>query len=105
MSRWFITVAAVFCLSLFWGCVMEDIDDIGRMFDVPTPGQAARWALDQHDPDRRREGLVLLSTSTFGGAEVYLELYRDYVEHDSNPLVKSAAIAALARLKDRGLLG
>ncbi len=97
MSRWFITVAAVFCLSLFWGCVMEDIDDIGRMFDVPTPGQAARWALDQHDPDRRREGLVLLSTSTFGGAEVYLELYRDYVEHDPNPLVKSAAIAALAR--------
>jgi len=79
------------------GCVMEDLDDIGRMFDVPTPGQAARWALDQHDPDRRREGLVLLSTATFGGAEVYVSLYRDYVENDPNPLVKAAAIAALAR--------
>jgi hypothetical protein len=76
---------------------MEDLDDIGRMFDVPTPGQAARWALDQHDPDRRREGLVLLSTATFGGAEVYVSLYRDYVENDPNPLVKAAAIAALAR--------
>lgn len=85
------------CLFLLGGCVMDDIDDIGRMFDVPTPSQAARWALDQNDPDRRREGLVLLSTSTFGGGEVYLNMYRDYVEHDSDPLVKSAAIAALAR--------
>jgi len=79
------------------GCVMDDFDDIGRVFDVPTPGEAARWSLDQHDPDRRREGLVLLSTATFGGAEVYVSLYRDYVENDDNPLVKSAAISALAR--------
>jgi hypothetical protein len=76
---------------------MDDLDDIGQMFETPTPGQAARWALDQHDPDRRREGLVLLSTATFGGAEVYQQLYRDYVENDPDPLVKSAAIAALAR--------
>ncbi len=79
------------------GCVTEDFDDIGRMFDVPTPTQAARWALDQHDPDRRREGLVLLSNATFGGAEVYVSLYRDYVDNDPNPLVKAAAIQALAR--------
>ncbi len=75
-------VLSLCCLLVLGGCVMEDIDDIGRVFDVPTPTQAARWALDQHDPDRRREGLVLLSTSTFGGAEVYLNLYRDYVEND-----------------------
>ena len=79
------------------GCVMDDLNDVSRVFDAPTPAQAARWALDQHDPDRRREGLVLLSTATFGGAEVYVNLYRDYVENESDPLVKSAAIAALAR--------
>ncbi|MCP4759639.1 MAG: HEAT repeat domain-containing protein [Planctomycetes bacterium] len=80
-----------------FGCVMDDLDDIGQMFEAPTPGQAARWALDQHDPDRRRQGLVLLSTATFGGAEVYVSLYRDYVENDSDPLVKATAITALAR--------
>ena len=86
------------CIGLLpTGCVMDDLDDIGQMFEAPTPGQAARWALDQHDPDKRREGLVLLSTATFGGAEVYVSLYRDYVENDAAPLVKSAAIAALAR--------
>ncbi len=95
--RWHGRLGAWVVLLGLAGCVMEDLDDIGRMFDVPTPGQAARWALDQHDPDRRREGLVLLSTATFGGAEVYVSLYRDYVENDPNPLVKAAAIAALAR--------
>lgn len=97
MNRWCMLLVVLTCMQMLGGCVMEDIDDISRVFDVPTPGQAARWALDQHDPDRRREGLVLLSNSTFGGAEVYLNLYRDYVENDSDPLVKSAAIAALAR--------
>jgi hypothetical protein len=96
------TVRRLVCIGLLSlaggsGCVMDDMDEISRIFDVPTPGEAARWALDQHDPDRRREGLVLLCTATFGGAEVYVSLYRDYVENDDNPLVKSAAIAALAR--------
>ncbi len=93
-----IVLAAACCIGAgLSGCVMDDLDDITGVFDVPTPGEAARWALDQHDPDRRREGLVLLSTATFGGADVYVDLYRDYVENDPDPLVKSAAIAALAR--------
>lgn len=98
MMRQLIVLATGCCIGLgLPACVMEDMDDITRVFNVPTPGQAARWALDQHDPDRRREGVVLLSTATFGGADVYVDLYRDYVENDPDPLVKSAAIAALAR--------
>ena len=93
-----IVLTAACCIGTgLSGCVTDDFDDITRVFDVPTPGEAARWALDQHDPDRRREGLVLLSTASFGGAQVYVDLYRDYVENDPDPLVKSAAIAALAR--------
>ena len=85
------------CVVLLAGCVTDDINDIGRMFEAPTPAQAARWAFDQNNPDLRREGVVLLATSSFGGGEVYLKLYRDYVENDTDPLVKSAAIIALAR--------
>jgi len=87
------TAAACIC----FGCVTEDFHEIGRSFDVPSPAQAARWAIDQQDPDRCREGLVLLSTATFGGDEVYVKLYRDYVESSENPLIRAAAIAALAR--------
>lgn len=93
--RWAgIGVMAMVALS---GCVMDDLNDIGRMFETPTPGEAARWALDTNDVNKRREGIVLLSTASFGGAEPYLKLYRMSVEDDDNPLVKSAAIAALAR--------
>jgi hypothetical protein len=97
MMRQIVLTAACCIGTGLSGCVTDDFDDITRVFDVPTPGEAARWALDQHDPDRRREGLVLLSTASFGGAQVYVDLYRDYVENDPDPLVKSAAIAALAR--------
>ncbi len=82
---------------LISGCVMDDLNDIGRMFETPTPGQAARWALDTHDVNHRREGIVLLSTASFGGTQPYLDLYRMSIEDDPNPLVKSAAISALAR--------
>src|SRR6185295_4051963 len=33
----------------------------------------------------------------FGGAEVYLRAYRDYIQHETNPLVKAEAIRALGR--------
>ncbi len=83
--------------AILGGCVMDDFGELGRTFNAPTPAQAARDALDPHNADKRREGVVLLSTSTFGGAAPYLKMYRDYVEHDTDPLVKSAAITALGR--------
>ncbi|MCH2135680.1 MAG: HEAT repeat domain-containing protein [Phycisphaerales bacterium] len=78
-------------------CVADDLNDLSRAFNAPTPAQAARDALDPYDPDKRREGVVLLATSTFGGAAPYMKLYRDYTEHDPDPLVKAAAITALGR--------
>jgi hypothetical protein len=57
-------------------------------------------ALDQHNPDKRREGLTLLANSPFGGSPDYLSLYRNYIEQDRDPLVRAAAIKALARFGD-----
>ncbi len=79
------------------GCVFDDFKDIGESFQPKTPMQAATDALDPYNADRRREGVVLLSTADFGGAEVYLNMYRDYVEHETDPLVRAAAITALGR--------
>lgn len=91
-------IFVILLLSIFgFGCVTDDLNDVGGVFDTPSPSTAARWAIDYQDPDKCRQGLVLLSGATFGGNEVYLKLYREYVETNANPLVKSAAIAALAR--------
>ena len=82
------------------GCVMEDFNDIGETLFAKSPIEAARDALDPYNPDLRREGVVLLANAPFGGVEAYLKMYRDYVENDPDPLVRAAAITALARHGD-----
>ncbi len=79
------------------GCVTDDFKDLGEMFTPKTPREAALEALDPYNADRRREGVVLLANAPFGGAEIYLEMYRDYVENETDPLVRAAAITALGR--------
>ena len=79
------------------GCVSDDFNNMASGFTPVTPTQAAVMALDQHNPDNRRKGLTLLANSPFGGAPDYLALYRDYIEVDRDPLVRAAAIKALAR--------
>ena len=66
-------------------------------FSPPSPRQAALMAVDQYNADDRRTGITLLSTSSFGGAPDYLEMYRDYVIKDRDPLVRAASMKALAR--------
>lgn len=79
------------------GCVTDDFRDLGEVFTPKTPRQAALEALDPYNPDLRREGVVLLANAPFGGADTYLDMYRDYVENETDPLVRAAAITALGR--------
>lgn len=79
------------------GCVTDDFQDLGEVFTPKTPREAALEALDPHNPDLRREGVVLLANAPFGGADIYMEMYRDYVENETDPLVRAAAITALGR--------
>ncbi|MCH2148242.1 MAG: HEAT repeat domain-containing protein [Phycisphaerales bacterium] len=92
-----ILALAILCLVALPGCVFDDFNDVGGIFTPKTPTEAARDALDPYSPDLRREGIVLLSNATFGGAEIYLEMYRTYVADETDPLVRAAAIAALGR--------
>ena len=93
--------AIVFALSVValgvTGCVTDDFKDLGEVFAPKTPRQAALEALDPYNADLRREGVVLLANAPFGGAETYMDMYRDYVENETDPLVRAAAITALGR--------
>ncbi|MFT5423364.1 MAG: hypothetical protein ACI89L_001141 [Phycisphaerales bacterium] len=62
----------------------------------PSPTEAADMALDQEDPDRRFKGLQLLANASFGGDELYMELYLDSLD-DTDAGVRWAAIAAIGR--------
>ncbi len=70
---------------------------MGEVLMPPSPQEAAQWAVDTTDSENMRRGISLLATSSFGGVDAYVKLYRFYVKDMRDPLVQSAAIAALAR--------
>ena len=60
-----------------------------------TPGEAARMALDEWNPEERRRGMLLLANAPWGGEEPYVRLYRAAME-DGDAAVRAVAIRALA---------
>jgi hypothetical protein len=81
------------------GCdtISQDFNDFAQSIAPPSPSEAARMMLSPDDPDARRRGTLLIANSDFGSVDVYVRAYRDYVENERNPLVKAAAIRALAK--------
>lgn len=93
------------CVALSMACagcetLGQDVNDLAAAIKPVTPAQAARDMLDPYDADKRRNGIVLISNAPFGGVEVYVAAYRDMVLNERDPLVKAAAIRALARWGD-----
>ncbi|NBP52363.1 MAG: HEAT repeat domain-containing protein, partial [Actinobacteria bacterium] len=92
-----ILVAAM--LASVAGCdqMSSDFSDASSSIFPPSPAEAGRWAVDDSDPENQRRGVLLLGNSSFGGDPVYINLYRLYIEENSDPVVKATAIQALAR--------
>lgn len=85
------------CLFLA-GCdtIASDFQDLADQFSPPTGEEAGRWATDFSDPENQQRGLTLIGNAPWGGEPEYLQLYRTCIEGPFDPLVKSAAIRALA---------
>lgn len=101
LSLSIITLSAgvmVSAMSIMQGCetASSDFADLFEPFSMPAPGEAARWMYDRN-PDLRRRGVTLIYASPFGSAEPYIRQYEDMVKNDPDPLVRAAAIRALAR--------
>lgn len=75
----------------------SDFGDASSSLFPPSPAEAGRWAVDDGDPENQRRGVLLLGNAGFGGEPVYVNLYRLYIEENSDPVVKATAIQALAR--------
>jgi len=66
----------------------------------PSPKELVAWAFDPNDPDRRRMGVIGLSSKSWGLKEPYLKGYAALLKTDKNPLVRAAAARALGKAKD-----
>jgi hypothetical protein len=86
-------------LASLAGCdqMSSDFSDASSSIFPPSPAEAGRWAVDDSDPENQRRGVLLLGNSSFGGDAVYINLYRLYIDENSDPVVKATAIQALAR--------
>lgn len=91
--------AVLVALSTLAGCdtIGSDFKSMGEVLAPPSPQEAAQWAVDTTDAENMRRGVALLGTSTFGGVDAYVKLYRFYVQDMKDPLVQAVAISALAR--------
>jgi len=71
-----------------------------KLLSRPSPTEMARMAFDPNDPDRRREGITLLSQQDWGVKEPYLEGYAKILKSDPDPQVRCAAARALGKAGD-----
>lgn len=67
---------------------------IMSLVSPPTPQEAAAWAVDPYDADKRQRGILLLANASWGGAPVYVDLYEAALE-DGDHGVQASAIKAL----------
>lgn len=99
---WMAGASAAALLFSLGGCLdpdtrkqMAESDSLlGPLLKQPSPADAAAWASDEFDADKRARGTALLIAAPFGGEEPYLALYRKYVA-DSSPNVRAVAVRGL----------
>lgn len=83
------------CIDPAQRAQMAESDSIlAPLMSQPGVRDAALWASDQYDADKRARGTVLLANAPFGGADAYLSMYREYLT-DPAPGVRAAAARGL----------
>ena len=78
--KWISVIALLLCS----GCIVDDFNDMGEGFIPTSPRDAALMAVDQYNPDHRRQGITLFANSNFGGAPESLAIFRHYYSQWSN---------------------
>ncbi len=63
---------------------------LAPIFKQFSPADAAAWAADPYDADKRARGMSMLANAPFGGAEAYVKLYRERLNDDNAPVRATA---------------
>ncbi len=88
-----------FIIAVLAACssMSSDFDDMQEQIMPPSPTEAAIDMVNPYNPEKRRNGTVLIANAPFGGAEPYVNMYADKVQHEDDPLALAAAVQALGR--------
>ena len=86
-------------LELSGGSGALEQETIFSIWSPPDPAEAARWAADPYDPDKRQKGMLLLANAPWGGESVYLRFYENALA-DEDAGVRATACLALGRHGD-----
>lgn len=92
------SLAAALSLASLAACDSFDLQpgstSILQAFAETPVTQAAEWAVDKYDADKRYRGTIILANKPFAGEELYIKLFIDNAA-DPDPGVRTAAIRAL----------
>jgi len=99
-----ITAALLAALAAQGGCLSassrKKVADSGSLFAAfgpPTPAEAAAMMADPFDADKRYKGVTWISNAPWGGADVYLRVYRELIANEKeDPGVRAVSARALA---------
>jgi len=70
-------------------------ESILTVVSPPSPAEAAAWAADPYDSDKRLRGMALLANAPFGGEAPYLRVYEQRLtDEDAN--VRATAVRAIS---------
>lgn len=72
----------------------QNTESIFSLFAPPSPTEAAAMAVNEFSADDRQLGILLLANAPWGGAEVYVRLYRLGLD-DEDGAVRTAAVRAI----------
>lgn len=97
-------LAALAGASCAGGCLSDAsrkrVSETGSILSIvgpPTPGEAAAMMADPFDADRRYKGVTWISNAPWGGADVYMRVYRQMVaDPKEDPGVRAVAARGLA---------
>ncbi len=85
-------------LALLGACDSFDVPPgttgLLQVFAEPSTSQAAEWAIDKYDADKRYRGTMILANKPFAGEEIYIKLFVDNAS-DPDAGVRMAATRAL----------
>jgi hypothetical protein len=90
-------LGALICIVLC-ACQIEGLrpgaKSVLEVFQGPTPEEAAKMAIDEYDANARYEGTRLLSTASFAGEPVYMDLFAQRTR-DADAGVRAVACRAI----------
>lgn len=70
-------------------------DSLLAIFTTSSPLEAARAMVDPYDPDKRLRGTAMIAAAPFGGEDVYVKIYVDHIQNDSDMGVRAVSARAL----------